>query len=136
VEIVRASVRTVAEIEPVVDALAGIPGSGVAVLADGGFTIANRITIQAALDRHDLPSIGPYRRFAQDGALMSYGPDELDIFRRAAGYVDRILKGAKPADLPVQQPTQFDLVVNRQTAKTLGIDIPPMLLAQADEVIE
>jgi putative ABC transport system substrate-binding protein len=136
VEIVRASVRAVAEIEPVVDALAGVPASGVVVLADGGFTIANRTTIQAALDRHRLPSIGPYRRFAQDGALMSYGPDELDIFSRAADYVDRILKGAKPADLPVQQPTKFDLVVNRQTAKALGIEIPPMLLAQADEVIE
>lgn len=136
VEIVSASVRSVAEIEPAVDALAGVPGSGVAVLADGGFTIANRATIQSALDRHRLPSIGPYRRFAQEGALMSYGPDELDIFRRAADYVDRILKGAKPADLPVQQPTKFDLVVNRRTAKALGIEIPPMLLAQADEVME
>jgi ABC-type uncharacterized transport system substrate-binding protein len=81
-----------------------------------------------------LPSICPWRRFAQEGALMSYGPDELDIFSRAADYVDRILKGATPSDLPVQQPTKFDLVVNRQTAKALGIEIPPMLLA--DEVIE
>lgn len=107
-----------------------------AILPDGGFTIANRATIQAAVDRHRLPSIAPFPFFVAEGALMSYGPNDLDIFRRAADYVDRILKGAKPAELPVQQPVKFDFVINRKTAMTLGVDIPPALLVLADEVIE
>jgi putative ABC transport system substrate-binding protein len=88
------------------------------------------------VDRHRLPSIAVLRLFALEGALMSYGPDDLDIFRRVADYVDRILKGAKPAELPVQQPVKFELVINSKRAKALGLDIPPMLLATADEVIE
>ena len=83
-----------------------------------------------------VPSIFAEPGFARDGGLMSYGPDFKDIFRRAAGYVDRILRGDKPADLPVQQPTKFELVVNLKTAKALGITIPPNLLAIADDVIE
>jgi putative ABC transport system substrate-binding protein len=83
-----------------------------------------------------LPAVYPTRVFAVDGGLISYGPDSVDQLRRAADYVDRILKGAKPADLPVQAPTKYELVINLKTAKALGLDLPPMLLARADQVIE
>jgi putative ABC transport system substrate-binding protein len=86
--------------------------------------------------RHKLPAVYFARYFVDDGGLISYGNDQLDQFRRAAGYVDRILKGEKPVDLPVQAPTKYELVINRKTAKALGLDVPPMLLARADEVIE
>jgi putative ABC transport system substrate-binding protein len=86
--------------------------------------------------RHRLPSISGPRQFAEAGALMTYGPDYADLFRRAATYVDRILKGTKPAELPVEQPTKFELVINLKTAKALGLTIPPTLLLRADEVIE
>jgi putative tryptophan/tyrosine transport system substrate-binding protein len=135
-DVVRAAVGSPSDIEPVVEALAAQPDSGLVVLPDGGFTITNRTTIQAAVNRHRLPSIAPYRQFAQDGALMSYGPDDMDIFRRAADYVDLLLKGGKPADLPVQQPVKFQLVINQKTAVALNLQIPPTLLALADEVIE
>ena len=128
--------RSHSDIEPVIDALAAQPGSGLVVLPDGGFTITNRAIIQGAVDRRRLPSITPYRQFALDGALMSYGPDDIDIFRRAAEYVDRLLKGGEPADLPVQQPVKFQLVINQRTAMALNLQTPPTLLALADEVIE
>ena len=86
--------------------------------------------------RHRLPATYPARSFVADGGLISYGPDPIDTHRQAAGYVDRILKGEKPADLPVQAPTKYQLVINLNTAKTLGLDVPPSLLARADEVIE
>ena len=93
-----------------------------------------RIIAQAA--RHKLPAIYPFRYFVSDGGLIYYGPNPVDQFRRAASYVDRILKGEKPADLPVQNPTKYELAVNLKTAKALGITVPPTLLARADEVIE
>ena len=86
--------------------------------------------------RHHLPAVYPYRFFITSGGLISYGPDTIDPLRRAAGYVDRILKGEKPADLPVQTPTRYELVINNRTAKVLGLTVPPSLLARADEVIE
>jgi ABC-type uncharacterized transport system substrate-binding protein len=136
VEVVRAAVRQPAEIDSVIESLAALPDSGLAILPDGGFNIIHRATILAAVYRHRLPSIAALRQFASEGALMSYGPDDIDIFRRMADYVDRILKGAKPAELPVQEPVKFKLVINEMTAKTLRVDVPPMLLATADEVIE
>ena len=96
----------------------------------------NRDLIIALAARYRLPAVYPFRYFAASGGLFSYGSDVADLFRRAATYVDRILKGAKPGDLPVQAPSKFELVINLKTAEALGLDVPPLLLARADEVIE
>jgi ABC-type uncharacterized transport system substrate-binding protein len=99
-------------------------------------TAVHRDLIIALAARHRLPAIYPFRYFAASGGLISYGPDSIDPYRRAPAYVDRILKGEKPTDLPVQMPTKYQLVLNLKTAKALGIDVPASLLARADEVIE
>ena len=101
-----------------------------------GGTAFRRELIITLASHHKLPAVYPFRYYAIDGGLITYGPDTVDLFRRAAAYVDRILKGEKPADLPVQAPTKYELVINLKTAKALGLDVPPTLLARADEVIE
>jgi len=98
--------------------------------------VMHRNLIVTLAARHKLPSVYYQRTFVTSGGLISYGPDPIDQYRRAAGYVDRILKGEKPADLPVQAPTKYELAINLKTAKALGIDVPPQLLARADEVVE
>jgi putative ABC transport system substrate-binding protein len=108
---------------------------GMIIMPDS-FTTARGSEIISLADRYRVPAIYPYRFFAELGGLVSYGNDQLDNFRRAATYVDRILKGAKPSELPVQVPVKFELVINLKTAKALGLDVPPALLARADEVIE
>jgi putative ABC transport system substrate-binding protein len=128
-------VRSDAEIESAMTALGRAPGGGIIVMSDP-FTAKNRDVIISLAARYRLPTIYPYRFFTDAGGLVSYGSDILDLFQRSASYVDRILKGAKPADLPVQQPTKFELVVNLKTAKALGFTIPETFLVRADEVIE
>jgi putative tryptophan/tyrosine transport system substrate-binding protein len=128
-------VRDAGEIERAVTAFAESPNGGLVVFGSPGATIHRDLIIMLAA-KHRLPAVYSARYFAIVGGLVSYGPDFLDQHRRAAGYVDRILKGEKPADLPVQAPTRFELVINLKTAKTLGLTVPDKLLAAADEVIE
>jgi putative tryptophan/tyrosine transport system substrate-binding protein len=130
-----ASIRSVSEIEATIEAQARAPGGGLVVLPDS-FTFNNRAPLIASAARHRLPAVYGLRGQALDGGLLSYGPDTVDLYRRAAAYVHRILKGEKPADLPVQNPTKYELVLNLKTAKALGLEVPPTLLARADEVIE
>ena len=134
VELTPVGVRDPGEIERAVAAFARTANGGLIVTA-GGTAFRRKLLISLAA-RHRLPAAYPYRYYAKDGGLISYGPDTPDLIRRAAGYVDRILKGEKPADLPVQAPTKYELVINLKTAKALGLDVPPTLLARADEVIE
>jgi putative tryptophan/tyrosine transport system substrate-binding protein len=129
-----ASVQDKTEIDSAIAAITKVP-SALIVIPDA-FTAANYERIVALASRYRLPAIYPFRYFATAGGLCSYGTDQLDLFKQAASYIDRILKGAKLADLPVQQPTKYELVINLKTAKALGLEIPPSLLARADEVIE
>jgi putative tryptophan/tyrosine transport system substrate-binding protein len=134
-EPIVAAVHDDAEIDHAMGSLARERNGGLLVMSDV-FTAANHEAIVASAARYRLPTIYPFRYFAVSGGLLSYGSDTIDLFRRSASYVDRILKGAKPGELPVQQPTKFELVVNLKTAKALGLDLPQTLLALADEVIE
>jgi ABC-type uncharacterized transport system substrate-binding protein len=118
-----------------IETFAREPDGGLMVLPDVS-TANNRDLIIALAARHRLPAVYPYRYFAASGGLFSYGSDVADVFRRAASYVDRVLKGAKPGDLPVQAPSKYELVINLKTAKALGLEVPSTLLARADEVIE
>jgi putative ABC transport system substrate-binding protein len=130
-----APVRSDAEIETAIIALGREPGGGLVVIP-GVFVNAHRAPIILAAARNNVPAVNPNAVFARSGGLLSYGPDQADTFRGAATYVDRILRGAKPADLPVQFPTKFKMVVNLKTAKALGLALPPSILLRADEVIE
>ena len=134
VELTPVGVRDTDEIERGVTAFARFGHGGLIVTAGG--TAARRGLIIGLAARHKLPATYPYHYYAEDGGLISYGPDTLDPNRRAAGYVDRILKGEKPADMPVQAPTKYELVINLKTAKALGLTVLPSLLARADAVIE
>src|SRR5262249_51473158 len=124
-----------ADIERAMTALGREPG-GSLIVVPGTFTDAHRDLIIALAARQRLPAVYPYTLFAADGGLMTYGPDPAQMFGRTAEYVDRILRGKSPADLPVQQPNKFELVVNLKTAKALGFTVPPTLIARADHVIE
>ena len=135
VEVSPINVRDPSEIERLVAAFARLPNGGLIVTQNASATIYRDLIITLAA-RHKLPAVYTLRYDVTGGGLLSYGPDIVDQFRQAAAYVDRILKGAKPADLPVQAPTKYQLVINVKTAKTLGIELPPTLLARADEVIE
>jgi putative ABC transport system substrate-binding protein len=130
-----APVHSDAEIETAITALGREPGSGLVVMVDA-FTGAHRAPIISATARNNVPAVDFFSAFARDGDLLSYGTDPVDNFRRAATYVDRILRGAKPGDLPVQLPIKFEMVLNLKTAKALGLAVPPSILLRATEVIE
>jgi putative tryptophan/tyrosine transport system substrate-binding protein len=134
VELTPLGVRDAGELERGVSAFAR-SGNGGLIVTAGGTAFRRDLFIRLA-SRHKLPAVYPFRYYAKDGGLISYGPDTLDPVRRATEYVDRILKGEKAADLPVQAPTKYELVINLKTAKALGLEIPPTVLARADEVIE
>jgi putative ABC transport system substrate-binding protein len=135
VEVNPVDMRDAGGIERAIAAFARSPNGGLIVTAGAGAQLHRDLIITLAA-RHKLPAVYYERSLVAAGGLISYGPDYIDQFRRAAGYVDRILKGEKPADLPVQQPTNYSLVINLKTAKALGLEVPATLLARADEVIE
>jgi putative ABC transport system substrate-binding protein len=135
VELSAINVRDAAEIEQAIAAFARISNGGLIVTASG-LSVVHRDLIIALAARHKLPAVYWQSLYIEGGGLLSYGPNTIDEYRRAAGYVDRILKGEKPADLPVQAPTKYELAINLKTAKALGLEVPTSLLARADEVIE
>jgi putative tryptophan/tyrosine transport system substrate-binding protein len=135
VELRPVDVRDADEIERDITAFAGDSNGGL-IVTQNALAILHRKLIMTLAARHRLPAIYAYSRFVTEGGLISYGPDSMDGYRRAAGYVDRILNGAKPADLPVQAPVKYELAINLKTAKALGLDVPPTVLARATEVIE
>jgi putative ABC transport system substrate-binding protein len=134
-ELSAVDMTDLAELERAVAEFARGPYGGLIVTASQ-FAVERPDTIAALAARYKLPTVYPYRFFISAGGLMSYGPDTAEPFRRVAGYVDRILKGEKPADLPVQAPTKYELVINLLAARAIGLEVPPTLLARADEVIE
>jgi putative ABC transport system substrate-binding protein len=135
VEVIPINVRDAGEIEDAITAFARSSNGGL-IVTGSTLAIVHRELIITLAARHKLPAVYYERFFVSSGGLSSYGPNLVDQYRRAAGYVDRILKGEKPADLPVQAPTKYELVINLKTAKALGLEVPPTLLARADEVIE
>ena len=135
VEPIEAPVYGAAEIESVVTMLGGNPGAGLMIMSDITMVV-HRELICSLADRYRLPTVYPYRFYIIGGGLMSHGIDMADLFRGAASYVDSILRGKKPNELPVQLPTKFELIINLKTARALGLAFPPTLLATADEVIE
>jgi putative ABC transport system substrate-binding protein len=135
IEPIAAPVRSDVEIEAAIGVIGRESGGGLVVTSDA-FTLMHRAAIISAAVRNNVPVVATISDFAREGGLLSYGVDEVDIFRRAASYVDRILRGAKPGDLPVQFPTKYEMVVNAKTAKALGLTVPQSILLRADEVIE
>jgi putative tryptophan/tyrosine transport system substrate-binding protein len=135
IKVMATPVRGAAQIETTIANLSQNPGGALIVAADP-FLVVQRDVIMRLAAKHRVPAIYPLRQMVLEGGLMSYGPDTADLFRRAASYVDRILKGEKPAELPAQAPVKFELVVNLKTAKSLGLNIPEHFLQLADEVIE
>ena len=135
VEFKKVPVRDATELERAVDDLAREAGNSLLIMPDV-FVFNNRELIVSLAARHRLPAIYPFRYFAEIGGLVAYGIDNIEMYRRAAGYVDRILRGASASSLPIEAPTKFELVINLKTAKALGIEVPATLLARADEVIE
>ena len=135
IDIVPSRVETAADIERVIESLAREPDGGL-VLPPNSTILTHRDLVIALAARHRLPAVYPFQTFVAAGGLMSYGTDQKEMYRLAASYVDRILRGDKPADLPVQAPTKFETAVNLKTAKTLGLTVPPGLLVAADEVVE
>jgi putative tryptophan/tyrosine transport system substrate-binding protein len=135
VEVFFTPVHSDAEIEAVITSLGREPGGGLVVMADG-FNGVHRAPIILLAARNNVPAVYAQSFFVKDGGLLSYGPNVLDIFRRSASYVDRILRGDKPAELPVQLPTKFEMALNLKTAKSLGLTVPQLILLRADEVIE
>jgi putative tryptophan/tyrosine transport system substrate-binding protein len=135
VEVILVSLREAGEIDRAITAFASRSNGGLIVTASAPAAVHRELIIASAA-RHRLPAVYPYPFFASSGGLISYGPDTIEQYRRAASYVDRILRGEKPADLPVQAPTKYELVINLKTAKALGLDVPPTLLGRADEIIE
>jgi putative ABC transport system substrate-binding protein len=135
VEVTPLNIRDAGEIERAIEVFTRVSNGGL-IVTSGGSVDLRRDLIIALAARHKLPAVYGERNFVTAGGLISYGPDFIDLYRRAASYVDRILKGEKPADLPVQVPTKYELVINLKTAKALGLTIPPAVLARADEVIE
>src|SRR5262249_5499960 len=134
-EAILAPVHDASELESVIAGQAREPNTGLFVIPDG-FTFNYRVEVTSLAARYRLPAVYAFRLFTEVGGLLSYGENLTDNFRRAATYADRILKGTKPSELPVQAPIKFELVVNLKTAKALGLTVPPTLLARADEVIE
>src|SRR4051812_20490688 len=134
-EVTPIDVRDPAEIDRTVAAFAGSPNGGLIITASGAAVVHRSLIIGLAA-RHKLPAVYWQRHFVEAGGLVSYGDDGTDQYRRAAGYVDRILQGGMPADLPVQAPTKYETVINLKTARALGLTVPPSLLARANEVIE
>jgi putative tryptophan/tyrosine transport system substrate-binding protein len=135
VEVTAAPARDTAEAEEAIAKLGREPGGGLIVPPDAFTIVHNKLLVRLA-QQHRVPAVYSYRISSAQGGLMSYGPDPFDNFRRSASYVDRILKGEKPADLPVQNPVNYELVINLKTAKALGLTVPDTLLARADEVVE
>jgi putative ABC transport system substrate-binding protein len=134
VHVVSEEIRSASDIGQAIKSFARVPNGALIVLV--GPILAHRETLVAEAAQHRIPAIYPYRFYAEAGGLLSYGVDVVDIYRRSAAYADRILRGEKPADLPIQTPTKLELVVNLKTAKALGIEVPTSLLLRADEVIE
>ena len=135
VKLIALGVHNTVEIESAVSAFAAEPNSGL-IVAPNAITFANREILIELAERYRLPAIYAFRNFATTGGLISYGTNPIPLWREGASYVDRILKGAKPADLPAQFPNKYELVINLKTAKALGLSVPPLMLGRADDIVE